>query len=171
MTRDQSYPAMRWYVVCVTLMERIAALSDDEAVKALAFIVAYEQLLPPANEQVDLSARLREAAGDPSLAEYASPAIPSDGDLARAALRLVAENGHFAPDALDEAVVLAKRPDRSGIELVGILGLVAVTLQTEVKLERSAENKWKFVFHKRPMRDSTIAQIIGMLLKYPSDRP
>lgn len=151
-------------------MEQIATLPDDAALRAITLIIAYERLTPSPNERVELEEKLREAVGDPELADYAAATVPSAGDIARTTLALIAEGTNADPKLINDAIGLAQRPDRSGLEAVGLFPLVAGILQTQVKFERKVDGKWTFLFNKTPASDSTLGKLLGQLISLITHR-
>jgi hypothetical protein len=109
-------------------------------------------------------------AGEPSTSRNSAVACSyrsaSRGDLARAALAVLAESPLADQTVIADAIGLAQRPDRSGLEVVGVLSMVGVVLQTEVKVERDPDGKWHILLHKRPARDSTVGQLLSKLIGY-----
>ena len=50
--------------------------------------------------------------------------------------------------------------------VVAIGAAAIVLLQTEIKIERNARGKWSILFHKHPMRESTLGHVVTALISY-----
>jgi hypothetical protein len=153
------------------LRSQIESLTDAQAIRALALVVDHEHLDVGDLEQA--APHLREALDDPALQDYAPTiATPSgDGDLARAALGYFADTGSSSADLVDEAIKVAIGPaERFDPCSIVVVGLVLALLQTEVKLERKPGEHWHLLLHKRPMRDSTLGQVLTTLFGYVTGR-
>jgi hypothetical protein len=150
-----------------SIIETIAALTDDDAIRVLADTADYQDRLPDPAELRTLETGLRDAAtDDPKLAGYAQPGTTVDaGDLARATLVHLAVT---CPDLIPVITRAIEDPGYAIREPVSLTvgALVVLALQTEVKLTRNAQGRWTFTVHKHPMRDSTLGQVISKLLAY-----
>ena len=147
------------------LAARIAALSDEQAVQVLALAVYRDRAPAPMDPQ--LEAHLREAAHDADTAALAAQPAASDGDLARATLRYLADVGPERAGDVQRAITLTSpEPTERFIDPASLVisGLVLLALQTEVRLDRDQQGRWRFRFHKQPMRDSTLGAVLGKLI-------
>ena len=144
--------------------DRIAALDDAEALRLVQTIGAafaraedYETHLTP-----DIQATLG-AAFD---AASAGGAV-SEGDLARAALRLYAEDAehrtaltamldHPAPQSFDLGATLA------------VTTAVLLILQTHVRFYRDKAGKWTLKVEKKPTSDALLKPLVQKLLGFVS---
>jgi len=152
----------------------IEALSGDQAARVLALTVDHGAPLPDPARLRALDSGLRDAlAGDGAgLAGYAAPAgqAADPGELARATLVYLAAARPGLVPVIGQAVALADDSTREPALFVG--ALVVLALQTEVKLTRDSQGKWSFTVHKRPVRDSTLGQVITKLISayFPGGR-
>jgi len=144
----------------------IEALSGDQAARVLALTVDHGAPLPDPARLRALDSGLRDAlAGDGAgLAGYAAPGgqAADPGELARATLVYLAAARPDLVPVIGQAVALADDSTREPALFVG--ALVVLALQTEVKLTRDSQGKWSFTVHKRPVRDSTLGQVITKLI-------
>ncbi len=144
--------------------DRIAALDDAEALRLVQTIGAafaraedYETHLTP-----DLQATLG-AAFD---AASAGGAV-SEGDLARAALRLYAED----PDHRAALTAMLDHPAPQQFDLGATLAVTAavlVILQTHVRFYRDKAGKWTLKVEKKPTSDALLKPLVQKLLGYVS---
>lgn len=154
------------------LEQRIRALSDEAAVRALTALVEERGLLPEAKQHAWSDGELKEAlnaggldAGD--LEAYADPDQPeaTEGELARAALEYAAAQHDDLARTVDEAVEYASSPmHRIEPVALSVTVLVVVLLQTEVVVKRDTRGKWSFTIHKRAMRDAALGRVFTALL-------
>jgi hypothetical protein len=144
---------------------RIGALSDEDAIAALVFVLDLEEAsnqdLARLNATDDA---LPEAfAATPDLDQIAAPTPDaSAGDVARAALSYLA--GQETTSQLVSTAV--QRPRREGQRdplTLAIGGLVLLALKSDVELKRTTTGKWSFHFHLKPTKDSALAGILGKL--------
>ncbi len=156
---------------------RIADLSDPQAIRILALVLDYDRPLPDPSWLADLDTRLREAATDPDpdsaladLTDFTSltaSAPVTSGALARATLAYLLDTRPALVPVLDRALALSvDDTSRFDPATLAIGGLVLLALQTEVELTRSERGRWRFRFHKQPMRDSAFGQLLGKLLTH-----
>ncbi len=144
--------------------DRIAALDDAEALRLVQTIGAafaraedYETHLTP-----DIQATLG-AAFD---AASAGGAV-SEGDLARAALRLYAED----PEHHAALTAMLDHPAPQQFDLGATLALTAaalVILQTHVRFYRDKAGKWTLKVEKKPTSDALLKPLVQKLLGYVS---
>ena len=131
----------------------------------LALTVDHGAPLPDPARLRALDSGLRDALADNGgLAGYAAPGgqAADPGELARATLVYLAAARPDLVPVIGQAVALADDSTREPALFVG--ALVVLALQTEVKLTRDSQGKWSFTVHKRPMRDSTLGQVITKLI-------
>ena len=141
----------------------VAALTDEQAIRALALVVDHEHLIEEAASWNDVETVLREAVADPALTLYAPVEAPraGDGDVARAVLVHTSTISPTLEEVVSKAVQYVTGPaQRVEPVAMGIGALAIALLQTEVKIEKDAQGKWSFLVHKRPMRDSTLGRVI-----------
>lgn len=139
---------------------QIEALPDTQAESALALELGGGSL-----DLVELTRaqeRLVEALGDPELTEFVVPGeASSDGDLARLALRHLAD---AEPQRVRRAIDGDDgRIERDAVEAFVIGALVLYAFSAELKIERHPEKGWTFRFHKRPLKDSTVGRLLTEL--------
>jgi hypothetical protein len=145
-----------------SLHKRIESLPDEQAGSALVLA------LDLGNEKLDLieltgvQEHLIEALDDPDLAEFMVPREHSSpGDLARLALAHLAEldrtRVQHAVNAVDG------RSERDPTAALAIGALILYAFSTELKIERDPDKGWAFLFHKKPMEDSTVGKLLSQL--------
>jgi hypothetical protein len=147
------------------ISDTIHALSSDQAVRVLALTVDHALPVPDPAQLRTLDTGLRDALSDDTeLARYASPAgeVADPGELAKTTLLYLAATRPDLVPVITRAVMLADDSTREPTLFVG--ALVVLALQTEVKLTRDSQGKWSFTLHKRPLRDSTLGQVITKLI-------
>jgi hypothetical protein len=149
---------------------RISQLSDREAVAALELVL---QSRDEDTGQARLQAqeeRLREALAEPEQrqeveAKALMPPAPADqGELARAALAFLVEEGEEYQEAVEHAL---ERPASVGTRdplTLAIVGLVVLALRPKVDLQRDPGKGWKFRFQTEPLKDSAMGKLLGKLL-------
>ncbi len=145
---------------------RIAELSDEDAIAALAFVLDVEDASTEDLNELQADERaLPEAFGaTPHLGEVISPEQggASRGDLARAALGYLA--GQPATrELVDKAVNVPRRVGQRDPLSFAIGGLVLLALKSDVELKRSPSGKWAFHFRIKPTKDSALAGILSKM--------
>jgi len=91
----------------------------------------------------------------------------SDGDLARHALLVLAED----PETRKAIEVMASRAD-AGLQKfdfgasIGLTVAVLIVLQTHVKFERDSKGKWSLKLEKKPTSDALLKGLVQKLLTY-----
>jgi len=152
------------------LQARLDGLTDSQAIEALALVADYEypgSSASAAAEWADAEPHLHEALADPELKPFASqiPNPISDGDLARATLAYVVGARANMAEVVERAINYVEGPrERLALPVVGVGMLVLIILQSEVKLERQSNGRWRFLFHKRPLSDAALARILTTLI-------
>lgn len=141
---------------------QIEALTDTQAEAALALALEIGGGSLDLVELTRAQERLVEALGDPELTEFVVPGeASSDGDLARLALRHLADaEPRRVRRAIDGDDGRIER-DAIGVFVIGALVLYAFS--AELKIERHPEKGWTFRFHKRPLKDSTVGRLLTEL--------
>jgi len=146
------------------ITDTIEALTGEQSIRVLADTADHQARLPDPAQLRALESGLREAlTTDTTLASYAQPGIADPGDLARATLQYLAATRPDLVPIITQAIDLPDRGVRDPVTFT-VGALVVLALQTEVKLTRNAQGHWTFAFHKHPMRDSALAQVISKLL-------
>ena len=150
-----------------SITDTIEALTGDQAIRVLADTADHQTRLPDPAQLRALQSGLQEAlTADTELASYAQPGTAADpGDLARATLQHLAATRPELVPVITRAIDLPGYGVRDPVTLT-VGALVVLALQTEVKLTRNTQGRWTFTFHKHPMRDSTLGQVISKLLAY-----
>lgn len=145
-------------------MTTIEQLDDSEAVRILDTL---RQHALNADESVtECPAELREALQ----AEFGSPTEPSpasEGDMARAALTLLAEDPQLAANIQSMS---SPPPVRflSGVETALVVTGCLIALQTRVRFHRQKDGKWTFTIDKPSMSEGTITKLAQKLLTHLS---
>lgn len=146
----------------------ILALSDDDAVAALAFAVDAEDASFAETEELrHIEGRLPEAfANSDDLADLGLPdqpaAMVTPGDLARSALLYLAGRDDDR-SAVARAVVRPRREGQRDPLTVAVIGLVVFALRSDVELKRTTTGKWSFHFRMKPMNDTNIVKVLSGL--------
>ncbi|MFD7862733.1 hypothetical protein [Streptomyces sp. NPDC059783] len=145
-------------------VHRIRALSDAEAVRALAVLVEDRGLLPSAMESAvpdeELRDSLKAAGVEPGGGE-------GEDDVARAVLEYLALSGD---GVVGEAVEYVRSPMERFDPVSVSVGVLAVTLlQTEVVVKRDVRGRWSVTVHKRALKDAALAKVLTALLSHLTD--
>lgn len=140
---------------------RLAALDDPAALHLLSAVA--RPRLRAGGLQTDLTPdladALRDAFGPPG------PDRPADGDLARAALLLLAADP--AMETPLAALLDGPQPERfDAAETVALVVGALVILQTHVRFERTAAGKWKVLLDKPSTSDSLLKPLVQKLLAH-----
>lgn len=147
------------------LTEQIEALSDADAIAALAFVLDVEDASAADMDQLQVAQdRLPEAFEvTPDLGEITSAEHGvTSGDLARTALVYLAgeeATSNLVSTALNRPMTEGKHDPLT----FAVGGLVLLALKTEVELKRTPAGKWSFQFHLRPMKDSALVAVMSKL--------
>ena len=139
----------------------MTTLDDATAIQILTTI-AQARLRPAADTAPtpDIRAALAAAFGNPA------PAAPSEGDLARAALDLLAQDPAFA-GPID---VMARQPPAASQRYFDPASAIALTaaallvLQTRVKFKRDHTGQWSFEADKKALSDGALKLLVQHLL-------
>src|SRR5208283_103231 len=101
----------------------------------------------------------------PAEADAGRAASVSEGDMARQALLLLADD----PQNRDALAALIAGPPPESFEVVGTVALVAATLvvlQTHVLFERDRDGKIHIKIEKKPTRDSLLKDLVQKLFGF-----
>ena len=145
------------------MQDQIAELTDDEAVGLLTVIARGHAGVGAGfvtEGSAELAAVLKEGLG----VVPGAGATPSDGEAARAALAMLAEDGRFA-DALG-GLVRGPRPEKMEVGVVGgtlLIAGVLLALQTHVKIERDAAGRWTVKVEKKATSDKLLGPLVKKL--------
>ena len=94
-------------------------------------------------------------------------ARPSQGELARQALLLLAEDPQMRTAIETMAANWDKQPQRfDGGLSIGITAAVLLVLQTHIKFERTSTGKWNLKIEKKPTSDALLETLVQKLLSY-----
>ncbi|MDQ2695493.1 MAG: hypothetical protein M3Z21_08990 [Pseudomonadota bacterium] len=141
-----------------TLETAILQLADAEAGRILDTFARHQ----PDYRQQSPTPELREALrADPEL----SPAAASEGELARAALLLLAGD----PDRRPVLAALVQGPalQRFGVvESAAVVGGVLFVLGSHVLVERDPQGRWRCRFEKKPTDPKLLKTLMEKLLGY-----
>ena len=139
----------------------IASLDDATARRVLATFARAQANPAETALTPELHQALREFAAAP---EAAASSI-SEGDLARAALLLLADEPQQQP--MLAALIEGPAPTKFGVlETVAIVSAVLVVLQTHVKFERDKEGRWSVKIEKKPTDNSLLKPLVQKLLSF-----
>lgn len=146
--------------------------TDDATAIHILRTIAKARLQPIAAEPTspdaaDLRVALVTAFGD-------SPQGPaSQGDLARAALDLLAQDPIFAEPINIMAQQAATAPPQRYLDPTGIALTTAalLVLQTRVKFKRDSKGKWSLEIDKKSASDSTLKLLAQRLLSFLDSKP
>jgi hypothetical protein len=137
-------------------------LDDATAIQILTTI-AQARLRPAAPDVAptpDVRAALAAAFGNPA------PAAPCEGDLARAALDLLAQDPAFA----EPIRIMARQPPAASqryfepVSTIVLTTAALMVLQTRVKFKRNHTGKWSFEADKKALSDGTLKLLVQHLL-------
>ena len=114
---------------------------------------------------MDAGTRSGLAQDFPAEADAGRAASVSEGDLARQALLLLADD----PQNREALAALIAGPPPESFEVVGTVALVAamlVVLQTHVLFERDKDGKIHIKIEKKPTRDSLLKDLVQKLFGF-----
>jgi hypothetical protein len=154
----------------ITLAEQIDQLNDTQAVRVLALTL--DGIGRPADPftAAATETHLREALAQPDIVQTIAPddaATPAT--LARAALHHLAE-AHL--DTVTRALTIPTSATRFDPLTLTIGALVVKAFHAEIELTRDPTKGWSFHFHTKPLKDSTIGNILSQLLgALPGTKP
>ena len=140
----------------------MTTLDDATAIQILTTI-AQARLRPAAPDIVptpDVRAALAAAFGNPA------PAAPCEGDLARAALDLLAQDPAFA----DPIRIMARQPPAASqryfdpVSATTLTTAALLVLQTRVKFKRDHTGQWSFEADKKALSDGALKLLVQHLL-------
>ncbi len=153
----------------VPIVERIAALSDQDAVTVLALVAKRRHAPVDAVNADEQHARLREALAQPEIGETI-PAEPdaTEGDLARTALTHLVALDPSTTGVIDQAIDLAPRtlgdPTRDPTLGLATAALVLWVFHADIDLSHEPGKGWKFRFRTKGLSDTVIGKLLGQLL-------
>ena len=143
------------------MKDLIQSLDDATARRVLATF-ARAQATPA---ETALTPELRQALQEFAPAPETAAVSANEGDLARAALLLLADDPQQQP--MLTALIEGPAPTRFGVlETVAIISAVLVVLQTHVKFERDKEGRWSVKIEKKPTDNSLLKPLVQKLLSF-----
>ena len=165
----------------VDLLEQIEQLSDRQAIGALDLVLQSRQEDTAQSKLKAKERELREALAQPEVRQQvAARAAPSPapeptgtdqdgdlarrGDLARATLAYLVEQGDEYRDAVAHAVARPAPPGTRDPFTLAVVGLVVLALRPVVDFGYDRERGWRFNFKTEPLKDSTMGKLLGKLL-------
>lgn len=88
----------------------------------------------------------------------------SDGDIARQALLILAEDSAYREPI--RALIQGPSPERFGVDpgTITLITAVLLVLQIHIKIKRDAAGKWEFLFEKKPTDAEILKPFISKLL-------
>lgn len=94
-------------------------------------------------------------------------ARPSEGELARQALLLLAEDPQMRTAIETMAANWDRQPQKfDGAASIGITVAVLIILQTHIKFERTSTGKWNLKIEKKPTSDALLKTLVQKLISY-----
>ena len=145
------------------LVERVAGLSDEEAVRILATIAEARR---GRGESVPVwDEGLAEALADEFGVERAAQPV-SEGEVARQALMVLALDAETAGPLA--AMVARPGPERFDLGAVSgtlLLAGAMMALQAQVEIERDKEGRWRVLVRKEAGKDGAIGPVVRKLVE------
>ncbi len=140
------------------LPTRIQSLGDADAKRILATFARHQ----PGYRDDSLSPQVTEALrNEPDL----TAVYPSEGDLARAALLLLADDPTHRQ--IIETMVSNPPPERLGVvETAAVTSAVLFVLGTHVKIERDKDGRWTFKLEKKPTEISLLKSLMQKIFGF-----
>jgi hypothetical protein len=143
------------------LQDRIASLDDATARRVLATFARAQAAPAETALTPELRQALREFAPGP---EVAAGSI-SEGDLARAALLLLADDPQRQP--ILAALIEGSAPTQFGpVKNAAVLAAALFVLQLHVKFEYDKDGRWSIEIIKEPTDKTLLAPLVQKLLNY-----
>jgi hypothetical protein len=141
------------------IQDRIASLDDATARRVLATFARAHATSAETSFTPELRRALREFTTDPAAAAVSA----SEGDLARTALLLLADDPQHQP--ILAALIEGPAPAKFGLlETAAVISAVLIVLQTHVKFERDKEGRCHFKIEKKPTDASLLNSLVQKLL-------
>jgi len=140
--------------------QRIRNLDDATAIRVLRSFAQAE--IHRGELTTELQPELRRALEEQFGAEQAAA---GEGDLARAALLLIAQDPQYRP-AL-EALIAGPQPTRMGpVTTIALVTAALIALQTHVRFERDQQGRIRLKIEHKPMSDRLLKDVIQKLFGY-----
>ncbi|MCP5197729.1 MAG: hypothetical protein H6974_13250 [Gammaproteobacteria bacterium] len=142
------------------VQDRIASLDDATACRVLATIARAQANPTEIAPTLELRQALREFAPGPETAAVSA----SEGDLARAALLLLADDPQQHP--ILTALIEGPAPAQFGpIKNVAVVAAVLFVLQLYVRFEYDKDGRWSIEIKKEPTDKTLLEPLMQKLLK------
>lgn len=136
----------------------IRTLSDTDAQRILTIFARNQPRYSDSTLSPELTTALEH---EPDLTVTAA----SSGDLARAALLLLADDPQQRPRI--DAMISQPPAQRLGLaETTAIIGAVLFVLGTHIKVERNAKGTWTFKVEKQPTDPTLLKALMEKLLGF-----
>lgn len=143
------------------LQDRISSLDDATARRVLATF-ARAQAAPA---ETALTPELRQALREFAPAPAAATVSASEGDLARAALLLLADEPQQQP--ILAALIEGPAPTQFGpVKNAAVVAAVLLVLQLYVKFEYDKDGRWSIEVIKEPTDKALLMPLVQKLLNY-----
>jgi hypothetical protein len=145
----------------LSVKDLIKSLDDATARRVLDSIARAQT----ASAETALTPELRQALGD-FATDIETATIPAgDGDLARAALLLLADDPQQQP--ILTALIEGPAPAQFGpIKNAVVVAAVLLVLQTHVRFERDKDGRWSLKIEKKPTDNSLLKILVQKLLSF-----
>lgn len=148
----------------MTIQERIASLDNATARRVLDAIARAQT----PSTSATLTPELHQALRDFAAVSEAVAVSTSDGDLARIALLLLADDPQQQP--ILTALIDGPAPARFGVlETTALISAVLIVLQTRVKFERDKQGRWTLTIEKKPTDSSLLKSLVQKLLSFSGE--
>ena len=138
----------------------INSLDDATAVRILGILARRSS----GGRQTELTPEIRRSLQE-EFGVAPAPDRPSEGDLARQALIVLAQD----PETYEAITALSKGPPPQRFEPVATVVIVAaalIALQTHVRFERSTGGKLSLLIEKKPTKDTLLKPLVQKLISY-----
>jgi hypothetical protein len=146
-----------------TLLHRIETLSDADAQRILIIFARNQPGYSDSTLSPELTTALRY---EPDLTTTAA----STGDLARAALLLLADDPQHRP--IIDAMTSQPPAQYFGLlETAVVMGAVLFVLGTHIKIERNARGAWTVKVEKKPTDSKLLKSLMEKLLGFARKEP
>ncbi len=145
----------------LSVKDLIQSLDDATARRVLATFARAQSASAEIALTPELRQALREFATGPEVA-----AVPAgDGDLARAALLLLADDPQQQP--ILTALIEGPAPTKFGVlETAAVVTAVLLVLQTHVRFERDKDGRWSLKIEKKSTDNSLLKILVQKLLSF-----
>jgi hypothetical protein len=146
-----------------TLLHRIETLSDADAQRILTIFARNQPGYSDSTLRPELTAALHH---EPDL----TATDASAGDLARAALLLLADDPQHRP--IIDAMTSQPPAQHFGLmETAVVIGVVLFVLGTHIKIERDAQGTWTVKVEKKPTDPKLLKSLMEKLLGFARREP